>query len=148
MALSLPYSLSPSKVSSFTDCALAFRFSAIDRLPEPPTVAATKGTLVHRALERLFQLPAAERTLAAGLTELDEAFEELRPHPDFDGLDLDDEAQHTFLDEAEVLVRRYFELEDPTTVHPTGLELSLELEVDGLVLRGIIDRLELDTEGK
>jgi putative RecB family exonuclease len=53
MALELPTSLSPSKVSSFRDCALAFRFSAIDRLPEPPTVPAAKGTLVHRVLELL-----------------------------------------------------------------------------------------------
>lgn len=148
MAPSLPYSLSPSKVSSFTDCALAFRFSAIDRLPEPPTVPATRGTLVHRALERLYGLPSGERTLAAGLTELDEAFEAMRSDPDFTGLDLDDEQQHVFLDEAESLVRRYFELEDPTAVHPIGLELNLELEVeDGPVLRGIIDRLELDPEG-
>jgi putative RecB family exonuclease len=147
MALSLPYSLSPSKVSSFTDCALAFRFSAIDRLPEPPSVPATRGTLVHRALERLYTLPAAQRTLAAGLTELDEAFEELRPQPELAGLELDDEQQQVFLDEAEALVRRYFELEDPTAIHPIGLELNLELEIDGLVLRGIIDRLELDNEG-
>jgi putative RecB family exonuclease len=147
MALSLPYSLSPSKVSSFTDCALAFRFSAIDRLPELPSVPATRGTLVHRALERLFTLPAGERNLAAGLTELDEAFEELRTDPEFTDLDLDDGEQQVFLDEAEALVRRYFELEDPTRIHPIGLELNLELEVDGLLLRGIIDRLELDNEG-
>ena len=50
MALPLPSSLSPSKVSTFKDCALAFRFSAIDKLPEPPSVPAVKGTTVHRAL--------------------------------------------------------------------------------------------------
>ena len=38
MALPLPTSLSPSKVATFKDCALAFRFSAIDKLPEPPSV--------------------------------------------------------------------------------------------------------------
>src|SRR5690606_13904079 len=57
MAFPVPRTLSPSKVTTFTDCALAFRFSAIDRLPEPPTVAATRGTLVHSALERLHLLP-------------------------------------------------------------------------------------------
>ena len=36
MALQLPTSLTPSKVASFKDCALAFKFSTIDRLPEPP----------------------------------------------------------------------------------------------------------------
>src|SRR3954451_11031093 len=100
MALALPYSLSPSKVSSFTDCALAFRFAAIDRLPEPPSTPATRGTLVHGALERLFALPPAERSLAAALTALDEAFEVLKPDPDYADLDLDDEDEQRFLDEA------------------------------------------------
>ncbi len=148
MGLDLPYSLSPSKVSSFTDCALAFRFSSIDRLPEPPSAAATKGTLVHATLERLFGLPSAERTLAAALTMLDRAFEALKPDPDYADLALDDEAERAFLDGAEVLVRRYFELEDPSTITPIGLELKLEVSIDSLRLRGIIDRLELDANGE
>jgi putative RecB family exonuclease len=148
MALALPTSLSPSKVSSFTDCALAFRFSAIDRLPEPPSTPATKGTLVHAALERLFDLPPDQRTLPAALTAVDEAFELLRLDPDYTELGLDADTEAAFLDEAEQLVRRYFQLEDPTTVHPIGLELRLETELDGLLLRGIIDRLELDEHGE
>ena len=52
-----------------------------------------------------------------------------------------------FVDDAERLVRRYFELEDPTTITPIGLELKLEVEVGDLRLRGIIDRLELDDDG-
>ena len=147
MALELPASLSPSKVSTFTDCALAFRFSSIDRLPEPPSVPATKGTLVHAALERLFALPDDQRTLPAALTALDQAVDAIRLDPDFTGLALDAAAEATFVDDAERLVRRYFELEDPTTITPIGLELKLEVEVGGLRLRGIIDRLELDADG-
>lgn len=148
MALPLPTSLSPSKVSSFTDCALAFRLSAIDRLPEPPSAPATKGTLVHATLERLFCLAPPERTLAAALTCFDEAIESLRLDPEFTGLELDADAEAAFLDDAEQLVRRYFELEDPTRVHPIGLELKMEVQLDDLHLRGIIDRLELDADGR
>jgi putative RecB family exonuclease len=148
MPLPLPVSLSPSKVSSFTDCGLAFRFSAIDRLPEPPSVAASRGTLVHAALERLFMLPAEERTQPAAQACLLEAEAALREHPEFAGLELDEEAQATFLREASVLVDKYFRLEDPTTITPIGLELKLEVEVGGVTLRGIIDRLELDAEGE
>lgn len=148
MALELPTSLSPSKVSTFTDCALAFRFSAIDRLPEPPSVPATRGTLVHAALERLFGLDAAERTLPAALTSIDDAFEVLRDDPEYTGLALDAQAEAEFLDQSEQLVRRYFELEDPTTISPVGVELRLEVELDGLLLRGIIDRLEEDEHGE
>jgi putative RecB family exonuclease len=148
MPLPLPVSLSPSKVSSFTDCGLAFRFSAIDRLPEPPSVAASRGTLVHAALERLFMLPAAERTLPVAQACLLEAEASLRDHPEFAGLGLDADAQATFLAEASVLVEKYFRLEDPTAITPIGLELKLEVELGGVKLRGIIDRLELDADGE
>jgi putative RecB family exonuclease len=134
-------------VASFKDCALAFRFSNIDRLPEPPSPAATKGTLVHRALELLFCEPAPARTLPAALACLDRARAEMATDAEFVGLGLDAEAAAEFAADAEVLVRRYFTLEDPTSVHPIGLELRLEVQVGSLTLRGIIDRLELDDEG-
>ncbi len=148
MPLPLPTSLSPSKVSSFTDCGLAFRFSAIDHLPEPPSVAATRGTLVHAALERLFCLEPAKRTHARSLGCLDDAAAELRADPEYAGLELDAEAEATFLGEARVLLEKYFRLEDPTSITPIGIELKLEVEVGGVRLRGIIDRLELDADGE
>lgn len=148
MALPLPVSLSPSKVSSFTDCALAFRFSAIDRLPEPPSLAATRGTLVHAALEGLFSLEAPERTLAAALACLDEAFADMAEHPDLADLELDETSHADLRADAAELVTRYFRLEDPTAVTPIGIELKLEVELEGIRLRGIIDRLELDADGE
>ncbi|MCU1498945.1 MAG: RecB family exonuclease [Acidimicrobiales bacterium] len=147
MALTPPATLSPSKVSSFQDCALAFRYSAIDRLPEPPTAAATKGTLVHLALEHLFERPPAERTREAAQTDLARAIGELRQDPEFLELDLAPADEAAFFADAARLVEKYFELEDPTAIRPIGLELRLEAEVGGLRLRGIIDRLELDAAG-
>ncbi|MBB4762315.1 RecB family exonuclease [Amorphoplanes digitatis] len=55
-------SLSPSRAADFKTCPLLFRFRTIDRLPERPTADQVRGTLVHAVLERLFDLPAAERT--------------------------------------------------------------------------------------
>ncbi len=147
MTLPLPVSLTPSKVASFKDCALAFRFSAIDRLPEPPSPAATKGTLVHRALELLFCEPPARRTPDAAMSCLATARREMASDPEFVGLGLDAEAEGAFAEEAEALVRRYFELEDPTSVHPIGLELRLEVALGSLTLRGVIDRLDRDPDG-
>jgi putative RecB family exonuclease len=148
MGLPLPNSLSPSKVASFKDCALAFKFSAIDRLPEPPSPWATKGTLVHRALELLFCEPAEARTLDVALAGLARAREELRDDPEFTGLELAPDDESMFFADAEQLVRRYFDLEDPTRVRPIGLELKLEAGIGSLTLRGVIDRLELDADGE
>lgn len=149
MGVSLPMSLSPSAVSSFTSCPLAFKFSYLDRLPEPPSAAASRGTLVHRALERLLDRPPAERSLATALTDLDTALAELIDHPEFAELDLDEAGWRAFRTEAERLIQKYFELEDPATVRPIGLELKLEARLgERIRLRGIIDRLELDAQGE
>jgi len=148
MSLPLPTTLSPSKISAFKHCPLQFRFSVIDRLPEPPSPAASKGTLVHRALELLMLRPPDERTPAAALAGLDRARAELADHPEFAGLELDDEQLDAFHADARALVRRYFEIEDPAAVRPIGLELRLSVTLGSLTLRGVIDRLELDGEGQ
>lgn len=147
MALTPPSTLSPSKVSSFTDCALAFRYSAIDRLPEPPSLAATRGTIVHLALEHLFEREPAERILEAALVDLDTAFQEMATDPELVDLGLDDDALDQLRADARRLIENYFELEDPARITPIGLELMLEARVGDLRLRGIIDRLELDDNG-
>ncbi|MGI8756636.1 MAG: RecB family exonuclease [Acidimicrobiales bacterium] len=147
MALTPPATLSPSKISSFSDCALAFRLSSIDGLPEPPSAPATKGTMVHLALQHLFDRAPAERTLAAAEADLDRAFAEMATDPDYTGLDLAPDEESTFLADAQALVHRYFEMEDPTAITPIGLELKLEARVGDIRVRGIIDRLELDAQG-
>jgi putative RecB family exonuclease len=148
MALPLPSSLSPSKVASFKDCALAFRYSAIDRLPEPPSEAAAKGTLVHKALELLFaeEAPAA-RTVEVAMAKLDRAWVEVIEQDD-EYADLELADAEAFRADAADRVRRYFDLEDPTTINPIGLELRLEATLGSLKLAGIIDRLELDADGE
>jgi len=148
MGVALPGSLSPSSVSAFKDCPLAFKLAYLERLPEPPSPAASKGTLVHRALERLMCLPPASRTVDAALTALAEATTELADHPEFAGLELTPDELDTFHADAGRLVERYFELEDPTRVHPIGLELKLTAKVGKVTLRGIIDRLEIDADGE
>jgi len=144
----VPTSLSPSRVSSFTNCPMQFRFSSIEKLPEPPGVATTRGTIIHRALELLFVRPAAERTPDALQADLVAALDEYRTHPDFVGLRLDDAKTAGFEQECRSLIERYFEMEDPREVREIGLELWMEAEVGSLTLRGIIDRLELDNDGE
>ncbi len=140
--------MSPSKVSSFKDCALAFRFSAIDRLPQPPSLPAVTGTLVHRALEHLFwEVGAGTRSLSAGQQCLDAAWAEMGTDPEWIGLGLDEEGAAAMLANARVLVERYFTMEDPDSVNAIGTELWVEAELGSLHLRGIIDRLDLDADG-
>src|SRR5580698_4675038 len=105
MALPVPRSLSPSKVSTFKDCALAFRFSVIDRLPEPPAPHLVKGTLVHSALEGLFwDHERGTRSPAAARQSLHRAWEALQEDTEFVDLELSVEQRQAFLADAESLV--------------------------------------------
>jgi putative RecB family exonuclease len=135
-------------MSTFTSCPLAFRFSYLERLPEPPSAPASKGTLVHLALQHLMWRPPEDRTITNALEDLARARAEVEAHPEFAGLGMTDDEWNAFHAEAEVLVRRYFDLEDPAKVNAIGLELFVRAELpDGTLLRGIIDRLELDENG-
>ena len=139
----VPTSLSPSRVEKFTSCPLAFRFASIEKLPEPPTVHTTRGSLVHRALELAFQHPADARTpelFFACLADADAEFDAL---DDLRNLHLGDAEREALRAECRGLIDNYLRMEDPTAVQPIGLEVRLEAAVDTLSLRGIIDRLEL-----
>ena len=135
-------------MGTFTSCPLSFRFSYLERLPEPPSAPASKGTLVHLALQHLMWRPPAERTLANALADLDRATAEVAADPEFAYLELSDEQWAEFHADATVLVHRYFELEDPTRVQVLGVELRVSAQTEeGVTIRGIIDRLELDENG-
>jgi putative RecB family exonuclease len=148
-AHAIPVSLSPSSMGTFTSCPLAFRFGYIERLPEPPSAPASKGTLVHLALQHLMWRPAEERTLEAALADLGRAEADLAEDPEFSELELSDEERAMFHADAELLLRRYFELEDPRDVTVLGVELRVSaVTSDGVTIRGIIDRLELGPDGE
>ncbi|MGW0763074.1 RecB family exonuclease [Streptomyces sp. NPDC002814] len=148
-----PVSLSPSRASDFMQCPLLYRLRVIDRLPEKPSEAATRGTLVHAVLERLFDAPAAERTAPRAKSLVPGQWERLREsRPEVVELFADDPEGARlarWLGEAEQLVERWFTLEDPTRLEPAERELFVEAVLDsGLRLRGIIDRVDVAPTGE
>jgi putative RecB family exonuclease len=143
-------SLSPSRAGDFLTCPLLYRFRVIDRLPEPPSAAAARGTLVHAVLERLFDSPAAGRTPQAAQALLEPQWERLvAEEPELAGLFEDDEQRGAWLAEARDMLGRYFALEDPTRLEPRHREHAVEAVLEsGLLLRGYIDRLDVAAGGE
>lgn len=135
MSLQLPGSLTPSKVTTFKECALAFRLSVIDKLPEPPNLQAFKGTVVHRALELLmWEDQPGHRTPASALAKLDRALEELLAGEEGVALSLGGAELEDFVEDARQLVRNYFVLEDPNDVRVIGTELRLQVDLGRVAL--------------
>ena len=149
-----PSSLSPSRAGDFMRCPLLYRFRVIDRLPERPSEAATRGTVVHAVLERLFDAPAVERTPVRATAMVAGEWERLlgqRPELAelFGGGEEAPERLARWLESAEKLVERWFALEDPTRLEPAERELYVETALDsGLVLRGYVDRLDVAPTGE
>ncbi len=143
MSLPLPSTLTPSKISAFTSCPLSFRFSVVEHLPEVPSIQAVKGTLVHRALQLLFdEHPVGTRDRVAAEACLANAFAGMGGESELTELALSVEGTEELLSDASGLLERYFELEDPNEVNAVATELDLCTDVSGMTLRGIIDRLD------
>ena len=142
-----PSSLSPSRAADFMRCPLLYRLRVIDKLPEKPSQAATRGTVVHAVLERLFDVPAAERTADRARAMVPGQWQRLlEERPELSELFAAEDGQGLaqWLEEAARLVERWFSLEDPTRLEPAERELYVETELEsGLTLRGYIDRLDV-----
>ncbi len=144
-----PPGLSPSRAHDFLQCPLLFRFRVVDRLPEPTSEAAARGTLVHSVLEHLFDLPAAERTLEAARQLLRPRWAALceRSAP-YAELFTDEAAREAWLATAEALLVTYFTLEDPSRLEPRARELKVSADLEGgPQLRGVIDRVDVAPNG-
>jgi putative RecB family exonuclease len=143
-------SLSPSRAGDFMTCPLLFRYRTIDRLPQAPSPAATRGTLVHAVLERLFDAPAAERTPEAAAELLAPEWERLSAEePEVLGMFADEAELASWLKTARELLDGYFSLEDPRRLEPVERESYLEVLLPGgLQLRGIVDRLDQAPTGE
>jgi putative RecB family exonuclease len=128
-----------------------YRFRTIDRLPEQPSPDAARGTVVHKVLEDLFDLPALERTpdraadmLVPAWDALLEAEPELASMFGADGPDLT-----TWLTSCRTVLARYFDLEDPRRIEPADRELYVEALLDSkLLLRGFVDRVDVAPDGR
>jgi putative RecB family exonuclease len=146
--------LSPSRAGDFMACPLLYRFRTVDRLPEPSSPDAVRGSLIHKVLEDLYDLPAADRTpeqarsmlvptWEALLAEEPEIAEMFAPSGD-GGTDVD-----SWLVTCREVLDRYFTLEDPRQLEPAERELYVETLLDSrLLLRGFVDRLDIAPDGR
>lgn len=146
-------SLSPSRSSDFKSCPLKYRFRVIDRMEEPASREAARGTVVHEVLEKLFDSPAADRTLDTAAAMVEDAWESVRAQdPRLDELfaAADTAELQTWLASARTLLGNYFQLEDPARLNPAERELyvSHQLEPSGLRLHGYVDRLDQAPDGR
>lgn len=128
---------------------MRFRLIYIDGHQEPPTLATTRGTLVHAVLEHLFDLPASERTVENALELIEPHRERLFANDaNFAALFPTAQTREAWEEEVKKLVTRYFTVENPQRLEPHARELFLEASTEtGILLRGFVDRVDRAPNG-
>lgn len=142
-----PLRLSPSRMNDFTNCPQLYKYRAVDQLPEPPSIDAERGKLIHSVLEDLFELSASSRTFESALKLLPTKWrEQLEGKPELAALVLDEKE---WFDRAQSLLTNYFSLERPSSFESTYRELHLERDIsDEIYLHGYVDRLDVAPTGE
>jgi putative RecB family exonuclease len=144
------WSLSPSRALDFKNCALLYRFRVIDKLPEPPSIDAARGTVIHGILEKLFDLAAADRTIAAAIDLAEPQWQELMSEdPELATLvGTTAGGLAALLQSTSNLLDSYFALEDPQRLEPAEREVLVETTLpSGIHLKGFVDRLDRSPAG-
>lgn len=139
--------LSPSRLNDFTNCPQLYKYRAIDQLPEPPSIDAERGKLIHSVLEDLFEKASEERTIETALDLLPQAWrKQCEAKPELAQLVLDEKE---WMDRAGALLSNYFQLEKPNTFESTYREMHLEKNMnDEIYLHGYVDRLDIAPTGE
>lgn len=142
-----PAYLSPSAINTFRQCPQKYKLSSIDRIPQPPTWHTHLGSFVHAVLEHLYgndpherglddaRAIAAELWAAEGWQDRVEALEE-KPGTVTD-----------FKKAAFSCVQNLYGLEDPAETELDGREDEVNTSVEGVTMKGFIDRWVLNDDG-
>jgi putative RecB family exonuclease len=128
--------VTPSRLSTWADCARRYRMTYLDR-PAPPRggaqAASTLGAVVHLALRALFDLPPAGRTRSAAAALVDRSWSS-------EGF-RDAEQAATYRERARGWVADYAAELDADD-EPVGREQWVSVTTDRIVAGGRVDRID------
>lgn len=143
-----PKFLSPSSISLFRACPQKFKLSYIDKIKEPPSWHTVLGSFVHEVLEYLYKEDPKNRTQE----ELKRIATDLWSNHGW-AEKVNDLAEK--LDTVAGFNRSAFEsminlweLEDPKITILEGQEVEVLTDIEGVAMKGYIDRIALDADGK
>ncbi|HBW22633.1 MAG: hypothetical protein A2X28_07790 [Elusimicrobia bacterium GWA2_56_46] len=141
-----PLAFSYSKLSLYEECPLKYKFKYIDKIKEEPKYYFAFGNSIHHALEFLYAVKAPP---FPGVDELLEAFKKdwgLKSYLE-KGYKDPGRAEDDYRKGLEML-RNYYRHHDGRFRLPFLLEYSTDVEVDGLLVRIIADKIEYLGKGE
>jgi putative RecB family exonuclease len=127
--------LSYSSINTYETCPQKFRFQYEDRLPTSPSPALAFGDSLHQALHRFHSRPVP---VAPSADELQEMLESVWVRDGFS----DPSEERMYLDHGRQVLAQYHRENASTYRIPAALEFRFTIDIEGVQLAGVIDRMD------
>ncbi len=127
--------LSYSSINTYETCPAKFKFQYEDRLPSSPSPALAFGDSLHRALNRFHARPVP---VAPSLEELQEMLEAVWVREGY----ASEEEERSYLEHGRRVLAQYHRDNADDYRIPAALEFRFTIEVEGVELSGVIDRMD------
>jgi len=127
--------LSYSSINTYETCPAKYRFQYEERLPSSPSPALSFGDSLHQALHRFHSRPVP---VAPSLEELLQVLDDVWVGEGY--ADLSEE--QTYLEHGRQVLTQYHRENAPSYRIPAAMEHRFTIEVEGVQLSGVIDRMD------
>ena len=140
--LNAPKYLSPSSIGTFQQCPYKYKLSRIDGLKEPATEHTLLGNYVHSILEEFYRLEAQERTVLGARNLFRSIWDDYAEDVTkiYRG---NTKSISEFRLRARYCVENLLKMESSESIEFDGIETELNHSVDGVLIKGFIDRWAL-----
>ena len=137
------FRLSPSKIQTYEDCPLKFKFQYVLRVPTPPKTYFGMGTAIHAVAENLTKMQKDGKESTEKL-----AFEILNKRWDTTSYRNQRTKENQDKVKSKEMVKTYMEWEKNNPNTPVDVESKFQIKINDAVISGMIDRVEQTPEGE
>ncbi|HEX9696048.1 MAG TPA: PD-(D/E)XK nuclease family protein [Actinomycetota bacterium] len=132
--------LSYSSLSTYETCGLQYKFRYLDKLPSRPSPILSFGNSLHEALRRWYNQPVpVPPPVEEMLAHLDDVWDESQfPNP---------AANRSYKDHGRQVLTAFHQANAPSFQIPVALEQRFEIDVEGVKVSGVIDRMDRHPDG-
>ena len=139
-------SFSYSKMGMYRECPQKYKFRYVHMLPEQPKYYFAFGSALHEVMEYIHNpvqnaFPTLEQTLSFFKTHWDSTSFDQKGYASM-------EKEAIGFEEGCRIIRAYYGKHGPTFLKPLSVEMKSTLDMDGLSLISILDRIDYLGDGK
>ena len=132
--------LSYSSLSTYETCGLQYKFRYLDKLPSKPSPILSFGNSLHEALRRWYNQPVP---VAPPVEELMRHLDDVWDDSQFPSA----AANRSYKDHGRQVLTDFHATNAPIFQIPVALEQRFEIDVEGIRVSGVIDRMDRHPDG-